>query len=99
MRQTIKATISSAHCVNDLINPDKGNMNGSIDLNSRNDSEDCIVTLSSNRGNYKSSNTESISKSHDVQRKRKLPEMNNKRIFIFGDSILKHLKGCKKKDI
>ena len=57
----------------------------------------------SNRGNYKSSNSESISnvnndKSHDVQKKRKLPEMNNKRILTFGDSIVKHLKGCKEKD-
>ena len=77
-------------------------MNSSIDLNSHNDSGDCIVTLSSNRGNHKSSNTESISnvnndKSHDLQKKGKLPEKYN-RIFIFDDSIVKHLKGCKEKN-
>ena len=89
--------------VKDFINSDKGNLKSSIDLNSGNDSEDFIVTLSSNRGNYKSSNIESISnvnndKSHDVQKNKILQEKNNKRIFFFGDSIVKHLKGCKEKD-
>ena len=78
-------------------------MKSSVDLNSGNDSEDFIVTLSSNRGNYKSSNIESISngnndKSHDVQKNKILQEKNNKRIFFFSDSIVKHLKGCKEKN-
>ena len=57
------------------------------------------MTSSSSYNDFKSNNTDgdtsnaNSDKSPNVQESRKTPENKNKRVFILGDSIVKHING------
>ena len=58
------------------------------------------MTSSNSYNGYKSNNTDgnnsnvNNNKSPNVQESRKFPKNRNKRVFILGDSIVKHINGC-----